>query len=112
MSSNTILIIAITGGLLVLLFLMKYAVMGKKDTNDIDKLAKGEIPADSTGESFVDRMGRMMGIKNFKFICDEAEKMIKAGEKEAAVNYIVQAAGIERTKAEDIAEMFEKKYKK
>jgi hypothetical protein len=80
MSENTTLIIAIIGGIVILLFLVRYAVIGNKDKYNIDKLSKGELPGNTTGESFVERMGRMMGIKDLKLICDEAEKMIRCYE--------------------------------
>lgn len=111
MDSNTIQIIAILGGALVLAFLIRYAVMGvrKKDKYDFDSLARGEMPEEPEEKKFIDVVGKSMGIKNFRVVCDNVMVMLKEGRKDEAVSYMSQMTGIEKERAQKIVDTFAEK---
>lgn len=111
MTENTTLIIAIIGGILVLLFLVRYAVIGSKDKYDIEKLSKGELPAQDE-KLHLNRLSARMGAKNFKDICGEAEEMVRLGKKDEAANYLIQLAGLKKEKAENLVNIFEQRHRK
>lgn len=111
MTINTTLIIAIIGGILVLLFLLRYFVIGNKEKSDIEKLSQGESPGDDE-KLHLNKLSGKMGMKNFKEVCGEAEEMVRLGKKDEAVNYLVQFAGIKQEKAENMVNIFESRYVK
>jgi hypothetical protein len=110
MDANTIQTLAILGGIIVLAFLLRYVIIGskkkKKDGYDLEALSRGEFPTAPAENSFVDKVGKQMNIKNFKAVCDNVMVMLKEGRKEEAVSYMSQMTGIEKERAEKIVSTF------
>lgn len=111
MTENTTLIIAIIGGILVLIFLMRYAVIGNRDKYDVERLSKGEISVVDE-KLHLNKLSGKMGMRNFKEVCSEADEMVRLGKKDEAVNYLLQLAGIKQNKAENLVNIMESRYKK
>lgn len=112
MDANTIQTLAILGGILVLAFLLRYVIIGskkKKDGYDLEALSRGEFQTAPTENSFVDKVGRQMNIKNFKAVCDNVMVMLKEGRKDEAVSYMSQMTGIEKERAQKIVNTFAEK---
>lgn len=112
MDANTIQTLAILGGILVLAFLLRYVIIGskkKKDSYDLEALSRGEFPTAPAENSFVDKVGKQMNIKNFKAVCDNVMVMLKEGRKDEAVSYMSQMTGIEKERAEKIVNTFAEK---